>query len=69
MQCEEQEKDLHKRMPSSLAKVLAGKRLLLWRELLGEYNYDDMEVYNFMESGVKLTGMHDTPACYGADCS
>ena len=64
VQCEEQEKNLHKEMPSSLAKVLVGKRLLLWKKLLEKYNYDDMEVYHFMESGVKLTGMHDTPACY-----
>ena len=64
VQCEEQEKNLHKEMPSSLAKVLVGKRLLLWKKLLEKYNYDDMEVYHFMESGVKLTVMHDTPACY-----
>ena len=64
VQCEEQEKHLHKEMPSSIAKMLVGKRLLLWKKLVEKYNYDDMEVYHFMESGVKLTGMHDTPECY-----
>ena len=64
VQLEEKEKELHRGLAPCLAKVLKGKRLLLWKKLLEKYNYDDMEVYSFMESGVPLTGMHDTPSCY-----
>jgi hypothetical protein len=63
-QCEQQEKQLHENLPPSLQKVLRGKQLLVWKKLLERYEYDDMQVYDFMASGVKLTGMHDTPACY-----
>ena len=63
-QFEQQEKQLHESLPPSLQKVLHGKQLLVWKKLLERYEYDDMQVYDFMASGVKLTGMHDTPACY-----
>ena len=64
LQCEEQERELHKGLPSCLGKVLEGKRLLVWKKLLEKYNYDDLQVFDFMVSGVKLAGMHDTPKCY-----
>ena len=64
VQCEEQEKALHAALPPSLQKVLLGKRLLVWKKLLEKYQYDDLQVFDFMANGVRLTGMHDTPACY-----
>ena len=57
-------RNLHKGMPSSLAKALTAKCLWLGKKLHEKYNCDDMEAYRFMEYGVKLTGMRDTPACY-----
>jgi hypothetical protein len=32
--------------------------------LLEKFEFDDMEVYSFMTSGVKLVGAHDTPSCF-----
>ena len=63
-QTEPQEKALHEGLPPSLARVLSGKRLLVWEQLLRKYEYDDMEVVRFMREGVRLVGAHDTPPCY-----
>ena len=51
-------------MPSCLQKVLEGKNLLLWKDLLVKYGYDDLGAVNFMTKCVPLVGMHDTPQCY-----
>ena len=59
-----QEEQLHGDLPPSLAKVLHKKNLLLWEQLLVQYNYDDLEVVKFMKEGVPLVGCHDSPACY-----
>ena len=64
VQTEDQEKALHKSLPESLAKVLSGKRILVWEQLLKKYEYDDMEVVRFMKEGVRLVGAHDSPLCY-----
>ena len=45
-------------------KVLDGKKLLLWQQLLIKYGYDDLAVCEFMFKGVPLVGSHDTPKCY-----
>ncbi len=58
------ETELHSKLPPSLRKVLEGKNLLLWRDLLMKYNYDDMGAVDFMMKGVPLVGSHDTPPCY-----
>ena len=58
------EKALHANLPAPMAKVLEGKRLLLWKWLLEKYEYDDMGVIPFMFEGVKLVGKHDSPPCY-----
>jgi len=63
-QTQQQEAELHASFPPSLQKVLAGKRLLVWKHLLEKFEFDDMEVYSFMTSGVKLVGAHDTPTCF-----
>eukprot|EP00435_Cladocopium_sp_Y103_P045469 s290_g13.t1 len=64
IQLDEKERALHGDLPESLAKVLDGKRLLLWKHLLEKYQYDDLGVFHFMHEGVKLVGMHDKPPCY-----
>ena len=58
------ETELHSKLPAFLQKVLAGKRILVWKSLLEKYGYDDMAVVRFMTEGVPLVGKHDTPACY-----
>ena len=59
-----EEAELHSGLPPCLQKVLEGKNLLLWRDLLSKYNYDDPGVVDFMMKGVPLVGAHDTPPCY-----
>ena len=49
------EEALHRSFPLELQRVLKGKRLLLFRSLLEEYDYDDVGVW-------KLTGTQDHPA-------
>ena len=61
---ESEELEMHKSFPDCLKKVLEGKKLLLWRELLRKYHYDDMGVIDFMCKGVPLVGAHDAPSCY-----
>ena len=63
-QTDSQEKALHHGLSESLAKVLSGKRILVWEQLLRKYEYDDMEVVRFMREGVHLVGVHDSPPCY-----
>ena len=58
------EMELHRSLPAPLAKVLEGKRLLLWKELLEKYGYDDMGVVSFMFEGVRLVGAHDVAPCF-----
>ena len=59
-----EEARLQKGLPEFLQKVLLGKRILVWKQLLERYGYDDMAVVNFMTRGVPLVGRHDTPGCY-----
>ena len=62
-QLEAKEKELHSNLPGCLEKVLANKKLLLWKGLLEKYGYDDMGVCDLMFRGVPLVGQHDTPPC------
>lgn len=61
---ESDEKLLHSKLPNCVNKVLEGKNLLLWRDLLVKYQYDNRGVVDFMLKGVPLVGVHDTPSCY-----
>ena len=63
-QLENDERQLHAGLTNSMQKVLDGKKLLLWKQLLIKYGYDDLEVCDFMFKGVPLVGSHDTPKCY-----
>lgn len=59
-----EESELHSKMPTSVAKVLRPKRLLLWKCLLEHYGYDDVGVVDLMFNGVPLVGKHDDPPCF-----
>ncbi|CAE7229947.1 unnamed protein product, partial [Symbiodinium microadriaticum] len=47
--------------PPELRQVLKGKRLLLFKELLEMYNYDDPQVWQLLRDGPTLTGCQDHP--------
>ena len=55
------EEALHRSFPLELQRVLKGKRLLLFRSLLEEYNYDDVGVWKVLRDGPTLTGNQDHP--------
>ena len=57
----DQEKLLHARMPPYMRKVMKGKKILLFKELLVETGYDDIKVCDFLEHGVQLFGHHTLP--------
>ena len=52
---------LHASFPRELRQVLKGKRLLLFKELLEMYNYDDPQVWQLLRDGPTLTGCQDHP--------
>ena len=56
------EEELRKTMPEHVNEVTAGKPLCLFRRLLEETGFPDMEVCTIMERGVPLTGVEpDSP--------
>ena len=59
-----QETELRKTMPDHVDKVTQGKPLCLFRKLLEEANFPDMEVCNIMENGVPLTGEEPASQLY-----
>ena len=52
----EKEAALHASMPAHRQRVLAGKKLLLWQELLEAYGYPDKGVVSLMSQGSDLEG-------------
>lgn len=55
-QLEGEEKRLHDEMNPGIAKVTAKKRICLFRKLLEEIHFEDMNVVDFLKQGVPLTG-------------
>ena len=51
-----EEEQLHTNMHPDIAKVLKGKRILLWRKLLEEACYEDLEVVDETIEGFSLVG-------------
>ena len=49
-------KSLHDGLPDHLKRILEGKRLLLWKEILMDLGYPDASVVDDMISGFALTG-------------
>ena len=58
---ESDETQLHSSFEPWFEKVVKGKRLILWKHLLEQFNFDDMGVTDFMTSGVPLTGISECP--------
>ncbi|CAE7811948.1 unnamed protein product [Symbiodinium sp. CCMP2592] len=58
---EADEARLHSSFDPWFEKVVAGKRLLLWKHLLEQNGFDDMQVCDFMMSGVPIAGQSACP--------
>ncbi|CAE7725562.1 unnamed protein product [Symbiodinium sp. CCMP2592] len=58
---EADEARLHSSFDPWFEKVVAGKRLLLWKHLLEQNGFDDMQVCDFMMSGVPIVGQSACP--------
>ena len=50
------EERLHESLPKHLKRILAGKRLLLWKEILQDLQYADVAVIDDIISSFSLTG-------------
>ena len=53
---EADEKVLHEGLHQHVRSVLKGKRLLIWRELMVETGYPDLEIFEEVTEGIKLVG-------------
>ncbi|CAK9024126.1 Uncharacterized protein SCF082_LOCUS16483, partial [Durusdinium trenchii] len=60
------EREFKEAMPPSVKKVLAGKRILLWKEMLESVDYPDMGVVNEFAAGSMLTGETETTGLWPA---
>eukprot|EP00434_Breviolum_minutum_P039685 symbB.v1.2.035248.t2/scaffold4699.1/size36177/2 len=56
-----QETNLKESMNPILARVLAPKKLLLWRGLMQETGYGDIAIFDMIKNGIPLYGEHDIP--------
>eukprot|EP00435_Cladocopium_sp_Y103_P062039 s153_g23.t1 len=56
LELKEQESKLHASLPTHLQRVLEGKKLSLWREILVDLKYPDAEVVDDIIKGFSLTG-------------
>ena len=63
----EHEEDLHSKLPAHLRRVLAGKRLLLWREILLELGYQDAKVVDEIIRGFPMTGWTEESGVFVPD--
>ena len=61
LELKDDEQKLHEGMPPYLQKILKGKRLLLWKEILLDLGYPDAQVVDDVISGFSLTGT--SPEC------
>ena len=50
------EQALHARLHAEVAGVVKDKQVLLFKEMLREINYDDLDVVNLLVTGVKIVG-------------
>ena len=50
------EKKLHEGMPKGVQMVLRGKRILLWKQLLEETGFPDLQIVDEVVEGLKLVG-------------
>ncbi|CAE7480278.1 unnamed protein product [Symbiodinium necroappetens] len=61
-----EEQALHRSKPDWMQEILRGKRILLFRHLLQQHGYDDMEVVDLLSDGSHLVGASPKPACFEA---
>ena len=52
----DEEQQLHNKLPDHLKRILAGKKLLLFKEMLSDLDYSDTSVVDDVVSGFQLTG-------------
>ena len=50
------ERDLHSSMPKHVERVVKNKRILLFKEILRDINYDDQQVADLLIHGVRVVG-------------
>ena len=60
---ESDELKLHQSLDQHVARVLKGKRLLLFKHLLEISEYNDSELFNDMIKGFDLVGHTSTSGC------
>ncbi|CAE7237953.1 unnamed protein product [Symbiodinium sp. KB8] len=53
---DKQEVRANSQRPAHLQKLLVGKRILLWKEILSEIGYPDTSILDEVEAGLPLTG-------------
>ena len=54
---EAEEKELHSMLPEDVNKVVKDKRILLFKEMLRDISYDDMDVVNIIKLGIRIVGL------------
>ena len=52
----DQEKELRRKMPQHVLKLVGNKRLILWKEILSDYGYPDTNLIDDIAAGFKLSG-------------
>ena len=52
----DKEKELHSRLDPSVESIVAPKAILLFKRMLEDIEYDDVEVHHLLMTGVKLIG-------------
>jgi len=55
-QLERREAELHSKLHADVQKVVEGKAILLFKRMLEDAGYDDLDVANLLVTGVKLIG-------------
>ena len=61
---ETEERVLHESLHPQVRSVLQGKRLLIWRELMVEAGYPDLEIFDEVTEGIKLVGPAHEPQAF-----
>ena len=53
---EDEEKALHQALNPDVEKIVSNKRILLFKRMLSDIDYDDQPVADLLVSGVRLSG-------------
>ena len=67
LELKNEEQSLHQKLPHHLQRILEGKRLLLWREILVDLEYPDVAVIDDICSGFQLTGWAPSTGVFRPD--